>query len=243
MQLEMLDPAVAWEPAQHAPPLEADDAWPESQDDDSFYFRMVPCPLHVEALCFRAKSTLPDAGYGLFLKPHGPIGRGTHLWPYSDQPITEEDLERAGSSRMYAPEASKGVYDAEQETGNNLGRYTNQLNVLEVSRFLGQLSTQPQPEMTENNWNDIEKEIDSSCNADFKVVGKQLVLIGKVDLKRRREPKEVFVNYGSIRKYRTQAERQNPGCFGGEISSIIDFLLHSNHCNWTEKQRSEWSSQ
>ena len=149
------DPAIAWKPAQRAPPVEADDVWPESQDHDSFYFRMVPCPLHAEALCFRAKSTLPDAGYGLFLKPHGPIGRGTHLCLYSDQPTTKEDLERAGSSRMYVLEATKGVYNAEHETGNNLGRYANQPNVLEALKFVKQLSTKPQPEMTENNWREV----------------------------------------------------------------------------------------
>ena len=63
----------------------------------------------METLCFRAKSTIPNAGYGLF---------------------TPEELAQSQSSNMYMLETSKGTYDAEDATGNNLGRYANQPNVL-----------------------------------------------------------------------------------------------------------------
>ena len=124
------DPAASWKPKQRAPPVEADDEWPYSQDNDLFFFRMVKCPLHMETLCFREKSTIPNAGYGLFLKRHKLVERGTHLCLYSEQPLTPEKLAQSQSSNMYMLETNKGTYDAEDATGNNLGRYANQPNVL-----------------------------------------------------------------------------------------------------------------
>ena len=77
--------------------------------------------------------------------------------------------------------------------------------------------------MTENDWNVIEKQINSACNTEFKMVRKQLVLIANVDLERQSEHEEVLVNYGCIRKYWIQAERQNPGCFA-KRQHIFTFL-------------------
>jgi hypothetical protein len=90
--------------------------------------------------------------------------------------------------------------------------------------------------MNEDDWKAIEAQIDSACNAEYKVVRKQLVVVAKIDLQESVNSEEIFTNYGSMRKYWIAAEREKPGCFGGEISSIVRFLLNSPDCNWTSAQ-------
>jgi hypothetical protein len=89
----------------------------------------------------------------------------------------------------------------------------------------------------------IKAEINSACNAEYKIVRKQLVVVTKVELQEYIELEEIFTNYGSIRKYWIAAEREKSGCFGGgEIPSIMSFLLNSPNSNWTEKQHVDWRS-
>ena len=216
---------------------------PVSQTDDSFYFRLIECPLRCETLCFPATRTIPGAGLGLFLKRHNTtITQGTHLCLYSEKASTKSELLQNKSSRMYLVETRSGIFDAETATGNNLGRYANQLGVLEELRRIKELSKTGKPSMTSDDWLRSEQHLDSLANAEYEVVSKQLVPVAKEGLEKAVVPTEIFTNYGSLRTCWIHAERENPGCFGGEISKIIHFLLHSDGCNWSPQQRSDWSS-
>ncbi len=144
---------------------------PNSQPDDQFYYRLVDCPLHFESLCFCAKSTIQNAGLGLFLKPRDDdetIAKGTHLCMYAVRPSTEQEL--STSSRMYVMETNAGIFDAEEATGNNLGRYANQLGVLHALEEVKELSQPDKPQMTSDDWIRIERELDSLASAAYKVV-------------------------------------------------------------------------
>ena len=223
--------------------LEDEEDTPVSQAEDSFYFRLIECPLRCETLCYPATSTIPGAGLGLFVKPHkSTIARGTHLCLYSERASTNLELSQTKSSRMYVVETRSGIFDAEIATGNNLGRYANQRGVVEELRRIKELSNKTRPNMTSDDWLRSEQHLDSLANAEYKVVSKQLVLVAKEDLASSAVPTEIFTNYGSLRTYWIHAEKENPGCFGGEVSKIIRFLLQSDDCNWSPQQRSDWSS-
>lgn len=237
-------PDQLWKPSLAAPPVATDDEQDTqcSQEEDSFYFRIVECPLRHETLCFRGKSSIPGSGYGLFVKPHDTkLGGGTHLCLYAEKSTTEDELAAAGSSRMYLVQSRHGLFDADQPTGNNLGRYANQRGIVEALRRIQQMSTVGQPTMVDTDWHDIEAHLEDLANVTFKVVSRQLVVVTKEDMPAADMPTEVFVNYGGVRSYWLNAERQQPGCFGGEISRILSFLLTSQDCNWSTQQRHDWS--
>ena len=61
------------------------------------------------------------------------------------------------------------------------------------------MSTKPRPSMNEDDWKAIEAQIDSACNAEYKVVRKQLVVVAKIDLQESVNSEEIFTNYGSMR--------------------------------------------
>ena len=143
---------------------------------------------------------------------------------------------------MYVIETNSATFDAEKATGNNLGRYANQLGVLDAFRKVKELSAHDKPKMTADDWIRIERDLDLLANAEYKVVSRQLVLVAKQDLDPSLVPTEIFISYGGLRNYWINAERNSPGCIGGEISRIIDFLLNSSQCNWSEQQRIDWSS-
>lgn len=66
------DPVIQWKSKQPGAPAahEDEDDSHESQEEDSFHFRFVECPLRHEGQCYIAKSLIANAGYGLFLKPY-----------------------------------------------------------------------------------------------------------------------------------------------------------------------------
>ena len=237
-------PENAWRlPPSSAAPIAVEDEHdtPTSQPEDHFYYRLIDCPLHFESLCYCDKSTIHNAGFGLFLKPHvETITKGTHLCLYAECPITSAELPR--SNRMYLIQTKSGTFDAEKATGNNLGRYANQRSVVPALREVKKLSQLSEPQMTNDDWLKIERHLDSLANAEYKVVSKQLVLVAKEDFNNSPVPTEIFTNYGGLRNYWINAERNSPGCFGGPITEIIQFLLHSSECNWSEQQRIDWSS-
>lgn len=171
----------------------------------------------------------------------GTIHPETHLCLYSREETTNEQLVASKSSRMYVIETRKGIFDAQTPTGNNLGRYANQLGVLEALKRVQEMSAINKPPMSEHDWVTIEKELDDKANAKFKVVTGQLVLVAKTTIPHSRRPTEIYTNYGSLRTYWISAERENPGCFGGQISRIVDFLLNSDDCNWPAEKRRLWS--
>ena len=103
-----------------------------------------------EDLCYCAKSTIHNAGLGLFLKPHvETITKGTHLCLYAERPITNEELFK--SNRMYLIQTKSGNFDAEKATGNNLGRYANQLGVVSALQKVKNLSQFNEPQMTRDD--------------------------------------------------------------------------------------------
>ena len=49
----------------------------------------------------------------------------------------------------------------------------------------------PLPQLEEFDWLTVEKEIDERCNAEYTVVGKQLVIVAKHDLHKAKHPEEI----------------------------------------------------
>ena len=88
-----------------------------------------------------------------------------------------------------------GTFDADTPTGNNLGRYANQRGIVEVLRNIKEMSQAGKPQMTEDDWVKIEKELEGLANANFKVVAGQLVLVAKEDTPSSSIPTEIFTNY------------------------------------------------
>ena len=103
-------------------------------------------------------------------------------------------------------------YDAELETGNNLGRFANQPHVQEALESMKRMSASHMPEVTESDWKRIEDDLDSYCNAEYKCIAGQLVLVAKRDLQPTRQA-EVFVNYGGLWSYWLRGVRQTPDAF------------------------------
>ena len=75
------------------------------------------------------------------------------------------------SSRFYAMHVPRlnAWYDAELETGNNLGRFANQLHVQEALESMKRMSASDMPEVTESDWKRIEDDFDSYCTAEIQM--------------------------------------------------------------------------
>ena len=184
------NPGRAWRlPSEHNDNDEGDEN--ESQQSDSFFFRVVPSEMIYESLCFKAPSTIPNAGYGLFLRPHGVIPKGSHLCLYSARSTTEAEMDAAMSTRDYALRTGKdGLwFDAELDDGNNFARFSNQANVAELLQNVKELSQKDKrPAFEESDWKEIEEKATEMCNVKYKVVARKLILCNTKELPRTRTP-------------------------------------------------------
>ena len=216
-----------------------------SQEGDLYFFRIVPTTLHNESLCFKARSTIDDAGFGLFLKPHGLIVHGSHLCIYAERSTNEADMDTSCSSRDYAVETHKRDtwFDAEHEEGNNLGRFVNQPRLLEMLNEIKELSDKRHhAEITQRDWKTVENRLPPYCNAEYKSVGGQLVVCAKGDLQPTRNPHELFASYGGLRTYWINSIANSSGKYPQPLVDIVQWLVKSPDCNWTDEQRHAWSS-
>ena len=176
----------------------------QSQDSDKFYFRLVPSPMAWEALCYKAPSTIgKEAGNGLFLKRH-----------YKD--IPKGKLSNSSRSYVLSSEVSGAhvLYNAELETGNNLARFANQPGVLEALEETVQLSDKNKfPEMNEEDWRNINKIVESHCNAVYSKKGDTMVLLAKDNIPPNSNSMEIFASYGDMREYWVKAIAESPSRF------------------------------
>ena len=151
----------------------------------------MPSEMIYESLCFKAPSTIPNAGYGLFLRPHGVIPKGSHLCLYSARSTTEAEMDAAMSTRDYALRTGKdGLwFDAELDDGNNFARFSNQANVAELLQNVKELSQKDKrPAFEESDWKEIEDRATAMCNVKYKVVARKLILCNTKELPRTRTP-------------------------------------------------------
>jgi len=241
------DPDLAWIPQEHMAHVDGgeDGSVPQSETTDNFYLRIVPCKLFWESRCFVAQSTIPNSGRGLFLLPHKEtIPVGEHLCMYAEKSATIEQIISSGSSREYTifTQKRKLWFDAEIATGNNLGRFANQPGVLEALRHIKEISTPPNPTMTDADWREIESQLDEKCNAQFDTAGDQLVVKAKRPFNGTHEREEVFVNYGGLRDYWFPmiVQHDSDAALPREMTEIVKWLLEDAECNWTPEQRKEW---
>jgi hypothetical protein len=51
------------------------------------------------------------------------------------------------------------------------------------------------------------------------------MMVAKNNIPVNKKQEELYANYGGLRSYWIPAELENPGCFEGEISWIITWLL------------------
>lgn len=224
-----------------------DDELTQSQSGDTFLFRFVVSSMREETLCFVASSTIPGAGQGLFLREHGyVIKRDTHLCLYAATSTTEEEMASRNSSRDYAISLTSHPnvwFDAEVPDGSNLGRYANSPAILEVMGKVRDASKKACfPHFFEADWKKFDDEVKGNCNAAFKVVSEQMTLCAACDLPPSDQPKELFVNYGGLRNYWINAITKHPERFPQSLTSIVQWLLNSDECNWTQEQRLKWSN-
>lgn len=242
------DPNLAWIPTESSAPLDGGDedgAVPDSETTDNFYLRMVPSKLYWESKCYVAQSTIPAAGRGLFVQRHkGNIPVGEHLCIYAEQSTTVDKITASGSSRVYAIYSSRKKlwFDAEIETGNNLGRFANQPGVLEALLHVKESSGKDQPEMSGSDWINIERGLDEKCNAQFEAVGDQMVIKVKQPFAQTYDQVEVFVNYGGLKEYWIPLilENQSNNLLPQQMTETVRWLNESPDCNWTTDQRRDW---
>jgi hypothetical protein len=170
-------PESAWKEGQESVDEERESE--DGQETATYHFRMVESSMRSESLCYKAPSTIPGAGFGLFLRPHATIAEGTHLCLYAPRPATREELRQ--SWRDYTLMASAGKwYDAEIETGNNLVRFANMPLVKESLNKVVQLSNKTaHTEFDEHQWKEIEDDILKECDATYKVEKNQLVVVAR----------------------------------------------------------------
>ena len=108
---------------------DADADLADSQSSDNFLFNIGLSKLGWESRCYVHQSTIPNAGRGLFVKPHDhTIDIDSHLCIYAEKSTTLEEIAKNGSSHVYAVYSprKKRWFDAEHENGNNIGRFANQ---------------------------------------------------------------------------------------------------------------------
>ncbi len=246
------DPAVAWSPTETSAPLDAGDddesaILPDSEISDSFYLRIVPSKLIWESRCLVAPSTIPDAGRGLFVQPHDDtINVDDHLCIYAERSTTQEEATRRGSSRVYLIQSAKSNkwFDADIETGNNIGRFANQPGVMQALCAIKEMSAKDKPQITDDDWRRIEHDLDELCNARFHVVADQMVLKAKKPFHKTFARTEVFVNYGGLRQYWIPLiiEHQADNLLPRRMVEIVTWLKDDRDCNWTAEQRRDWLS-
>ena len=113
---------------------------------------------------------------------------------YVKQQLPQEQLEDISCSHMHLMHVpSKNLsFNVEKAKGNNLGHYVDQpCSILESLHQIKELFMPPLPQPEEIDWLTVEKEIDERCNAEYKVVGKQLVIVAKHDLHKAKHPEEI----------------------------------------------------
>ena len=243
-----IDPNLAWIPTESSAPLDGGDedgAVPNSETTDNFYLRIVPSKLYWESRCSVAQSTIQGAGRGLFLQPHeGDIPVGEHLCIYAERSATIEEITASGSSRVYAiySPRKKLWFDAEIETGNNIGRFANQPGVLEALIHLKELSRKAYSKISGNDWRNLERSLDEKCNAQFETVGDQMVIKVKQPFVQTYDRVEVFVNYGGLREYWIPLilENQSNNLLPQQMTEIVRWLNESSECSWTTAERRDW---
>lgn len=208
----------------------------------TYHFRIVESSLRYESLCYKATSTIAGAGFGLFLRPHDTITQGSHLCLYASRQATAEELQ--ASSRDYALKAANGYwFDAQVEDGNNLGRFVNMPGVKEALLKLVDLSRKnTHPQFFERQWKELEDNIVEECDATYKVEKGQLVVVARRDISASRRAHEIFASYGSLREYWLRGINESPENYPKFMVDIVQWLLRSPECNWTEAQRKNWVS-
>ncbi|CAB4023003.1 Hypothetical predicted protein, partial [Paramuricea clavata] len=218
----------------------------DSESSDNFFFNIQPSTLFWESRCYAAKSTILDAGLGLFIKPHdNTIEVNDHLCLYAENSTNLEKITDSGSSRIYAMYVPRKRlwFDADVETGNNLGRFANQPGVLEAFTEIKRLSNKDLPHLTAGDWINVEKVLDEQCNACYDTVRDQLVVKARKQMPKTHKPVEVFMNYGGLREYWIPLilQHMSDANFPAELKAIVQWLQQSEQCNWTVEQRREWS--
>ena len=231
-------PESAWKEGQESVDEERESE--DGQETATYHFRMVESSMRSESLCYKAPSTIPGAGFGLFLRPHATIAEGTHLCLYAPRPATREELRQ--SWRDYTLMASAGKwYDAEIETGNNLVRFANMPLVKESLNKVVQLSNKTaHTEFDEHQWKEIEDDILKECDATYKVEKNQLVVVARWEIEASNLAHEVFASYVSLREYWLKGIQESPENYPSYMVETVRWLLTSPDCNWSEAQRQHW---
>ena len=186
-----------------------------------------------QSMVFVAESTIPNAGCGLFLRPHSTEmyfrARDT-LCLYSRETLTEEQIQNI-SNPDYILEVRDSMFvDASVFHGWNLGRFVNQGGLLEG---LKQLATDFA--LGHFHLDSAEKVAESFCNVIYSQKGNTVVINVKdkvLHCNTNNTAKELFVNYGLDNYWvKCISERDSASMdpeSRDELSQLVRFIVATN---------------
>ena len=194
------------------------------------------------------KSSIPGAGNGLFLRPKPPgctheisIPAGNQICMYSVTPVPPTDQLPANTDYLFEVEVSKRTwrYNPLIYDGQNIGRYINQVALLESLERM-YLDSDRQSGQTTLNRRDLDEAAVSKGNVGYKklpghdefivVASKKIVLTNK--------PIELLGSYGIVNYWvpytLSHLHELNPG---SPLVKAVLWCLFSRHSNWSRSTR------
>ena len=205
----------------------------------TFYCKLIRSALEAESFCYPAKSTIPGAGKGLFIRPRQyALPKDTHLCLYGKQSTSEREINEAGSSRVYAIQIGNGKwFDAETDTGENIGRFANQSHVQETLELAVQQADKRI--FQRMDWNVVNSYARSKANSHYFHMPreKQLVVRSSREFPPSPTPIEVFTCYGDVQAYWIPLIASQPHLFPPELVHHVNFMLRSEYSNLSDEEK------
>ena len=186
-----------------------------------------------QSMVFVAESTIPNAGCGLFLRPHSTemyFNAGDTLCLYSRETLTEEQVGGLSNQDYVLDVGESRFADASVFHGWNLGRFVNQGGLLEG---LKKLATDFDKKYFRPD--SAEKVVERFCNVKFSRNPRNKVSIKVKDRLRcntHNTAKELFVNYGLLDYWIKYISNIDSATMehdsGDELSQLVRWIVATN---------------
>ena len=186
-----------------------------------------------QSMVFVAESTIPNAGCGLFLRPHSTemyFNAGDTLCLYSRETLTEEQVGGLSNQDYVLDVGESRFADASVFHGWNLGWFVNQGGLLEG---LKKLATDFDKKYFRPD--SAEKVVERFCNVKFSRNPRNKVSIKVKDRLRcstHNTAKELFVNYGLLDYWIKYISNIDSATMehdsGDELSQLVRWIVATN---------------
>ena len=186
-----------------------------------------------QSMVFVAESTIPNAGCGLFLRPHSTemyFNAGDTLCLYSRETLTEEQVGGLSNQDYVLDVGESRFADASVFHGWILGRFVNQGGLLEG---LKKLATDFDKKYFRPD--SAEKVVERFCNVKFSRNPRNKVSIKVKDRLRcntHNTAKELFVNYGLLDYWIKYISNIDSATMehdsGDELSQLVRWIVATN---------------